>query len=51
MLFNCHLGPVQGVGATILSEAVDTNPDSAEIEPRHYAVIIIIIIIIIILII
>jgi len=48
MVFNCHSAPVQTVGATILSEAVNANPNSAEIELRHYAVIIIIIIIIII---
>ena len=44
MVFNCHSGLVQ----TVPSEAIDANPYSAEIEPRHYAVIIIIIIIIII---
>jgi len=41
MGFNCHSGPVQKVRATILSEAIDANPNSAEIEPRHYDIIII----------
>jgi hypothetical protein len=37
------------VGATILSEAIDANPNSAEIEPHLYAVVVVVVVIIIIM--